>query len=94
MSYDSWKTTDPRDEEPDYDVREELDDCDRADMDDAEIEYLEDRERERAEDRADIRQAELDATFRRGVATLREAKFWQDVNNLALEFPEFRIEVV
>jgi hypothetical protein len=36
MSYDSWKTTDPRDSEPDYDVptndRDEVDDSERADM--------------------------------------------------------------
>jgi hypothetical protein len=90
MSYDSWKTTDPRDSEPDYDTREELDDWDRADLDEAEIEFLDERADERAEDEADKRAD----TFRRGVAALREAKFWQHVNALALEFPEFRIEVV
>jgi hypothetical protein len=60
MSYDAWKTTDPRDSEPDWDgvqnMRDELDDLDRAMLD--------------------------------------EAKFWQDVNNLSIEFPDLAIVVI
>jgi hypothetical protein len=79
MNYDDWKTTDPRDSEPDYDSREELDDYDRADLDEGEIEYLEDRQRERDEDSADVLQA---------------IAFWHAVNALAIEYPAFTVSVV
>jgi hypothetical protein len=83
MNYDDWKTTDPRDSEPDYDVREELDDWDRADLDEDELDYYEDRaeerERERNEDRAD---------------TLQAIAFWHAVNALAIEYPTFTVSVV
>ena len=97
MNYDDWKTTDPRDNEPDYDAREELDDYDRADLSDEEIAYLD----ERFEERSRNRQAAKDRAFvescndnhKLGLQIEAEIAFWHAVNALAIEFPEFTIEV-